>query len=235
VWNSGTALNTVQYTNGTATIGPLIGAAGVLLQLDQTSTISAGVVTIQGTYDGINWVTVPTPQVLNPNTLLPLTNPYTLVASTQQPFLILLQGYAAVRIILSTAITGSGTVTPYWSVVSIAPETTVPFASGTNVATGTIGATKTAIKTSGGVVYGWYIYNSNSTVAYVQFFNLASASVTLGTTAPTMSIGIPPLAGANILNEAGIGFNTAITIAITTTRGGSTAPTNTVDYNIFYI
>jgi hypothetical protein len=49
-----------------------------------------------------------------------------------------------------------------------------------------------------------------------------------------MSFGIPPVAGANVLNDMGIAFGTAITIAITTTRAGATGPTNTVDYNVFY-
>jgi len=235
VWNSGTAGNTVQYVNGTTTLPTLTGTAAVLVQLNQTTTITGGAVTFEGTYDGLNWVIVPTDQIVSPTSFQPLTNPYTLVASTQQPFLIILQGYVAVRARLSTTISGSGTVTPFWSTLSAMPNPFITLASGTNVATGSIGATKTAIKASGGIVYGWYFYNSNSTVAYVQFFNLASGSVTLGTTAPTMSLGVPPLSGANLLEESGIGFNAAITIAITTTRAGSTGPTNTVDYNLFYL
>jgi hypothetical protein len=102
------------------------------------------------------------------------------------------------------------------------------------VATGSIGATKTAVKTSAGQVYGWYFYNSNTSVAYVQFFANTVAGVTLGTTAPTMSFGIPPVAGANVMAALGVQFATGITIAITTTRAGATGPTNTVDYNVFY-
>jgi hypothetical protein len=105
---------------------------------------------------------------------------------------------------------------------------------GFTAASGSIGATKTAIKTTAGQVYGWYFYNSNTTVSYVQFFNASVASVTLGTTAPFMSFGIPPVAGANVMAALGIEFGTAITIAITTTRAGATGPTNTVDYNVFY-
>jgi hypothetical protein len=85
-----------------------------------------------------------------------------------------------------------------------------------------------------GVVSGWYIYNSNNVVTYVQFFNTGSAAVTIGTTAPAYSIGIPALSAANLMSPTGIAHTTAISIAATTTRSGSTAPGTAIDMNIFY-
>lgn len=105
---------------------------------------------------------------------------------------------------------------------------------GLTTASGSIGATKTAIKASAGQIYCWAFFNSNTAAAYVQVFNLASASITLGTTAPTFSLGLPGGGGSNICTDEGIAFSTAITIAVTTTRTGSTGPASTVDYNIFY-
>lgn len=105
---------------------------------------------------------------------------------------------------------------------------------GLSVATGSITATATAVKASAGQVYGWYFYNPNASVAYVQFFNTAAASVTLGTTAPVYSLGIPATSGANVMLETGIAHSTAIAIGVTTTRAGSTSPGSSVDYNIFY-
>jgi hypothetical protein len=131
-WTSGTALNTLQYPTGTATIGAPLGGEAVLVQLDQTTTLTGGAVTFQGTYDGINWVTVPTAQVLNPQTFTQLTNPYTFVASTNQPFLILLQGFQNIRISLTTVITGTGSVTPYWTVLAVV-STLSTSAGNTNV------------------------------------------------------------------------------------------------------
>lgn len=117
-----------------------------------------------------------------------------------------------------------------WSAALAAPQ------GGWSVATGSIGATKTDIGTANtaGCVGGWFIYNSNSSVVYVQFFNAQASAVTLGTTAPVYSLGIPATSGANVMSEAGIQHSTAICIAITTTRTGSTGPSSTVDYNIFY-
>ena len=117
-------------------------------------------------------------------------------------------------------------------VISIASN-----ANGYSVATGSIGFTKTDITPSPntpGVVAGWYIYNPNNTIAYVQFFNLQASAVTLGSTPPFYSIGIPGFSAANLMSPTGITHSTAISIAVTTTRAGSTNVGSTVDYNIFY-
>lgn len=106
-WTSSTPFNSTQLLAASNAL------PAIAVQLDQTSTISAGGITFEGTFDGINWATIPATQVLNANTFAPLTNPYTFVANTNQPFLILTQGYQQVRIKLSTTITGFGTVTPY--------------------------------------------------------------------------------------------------------------------------
>jgi hypothetical protein len=106
---------------------------------------------------------------------------------------------------------------------------------GLSVATGSIGNTVTSVKASAGQVYGWYFYNANASVAYVQFFNTATGSVTLGTTPPVYSLGIPASSGANVMMPIGIAHSTAITIAITTTRAGSTNTASTVDYSVFYV
>lgn len=103
-----------------------------------------------------------------------------------------------------------------------------------DVATGTITNAVTAVKTSAGNLYGWYIFNSNSTLVYCQFFNATTGNVTLGSTSPFMAFGIPAGLGANVLSNTPIAFSTAISIAFTTTRSGSTAPSNTIDYNFFY-
>jgi hypothetical protein len=99
------------------------GAPAVIVQLDQTTTITGGAVTWQGTYDGTNWVTIPAQQVLDPTsaTFAQIANPYTFVASTNKAFLILLGGYQQIRASASTTMTGTGTITPYVTQLNYSP------------------------------------------------------------------------------------------------------------------
>lgn len=66
--------------------------------------------------------------------------------------------------------------------------------------------------------------NTTAAVAYLQIFNLPAASVTIGTTAPALSIGVP-LSAAIVIALPEDGLNLAgsgLSIAGTTTRAGLT-------------
>jgi hypothetical protein len=130
---------------------------------------------------------------------------------------------------------GSSVTQPVSGSVSLSSPVTIAPAStnGLSVGSGSIGATATTISTNPGLVYGWYIYNTNVTAVYVQFFNALVGSVTPGSTTPIYSIGIPASSGANVFG-IGVAHSTAITIAITTGRANGVSPSSTVDYNIFY-
>lgn len=104
----------------------------------------------------------------------------------------------------------------------------------TNYFNSALTSTKVAVNASGGNVYGYHIYNPNGSTAYVQFFNVASASVTVGTTTPNMVVAIPPLGWADLDGGMPIGFATALTVAATTTSTGSGNPTNGLMTNIRY-
>lgn len=84
-----------------------------------------------------------------------------------------------------------------------------------------------------GQVYGWYIYNPNTTVAYVQFFNSLASGATLGTNV-IFSIGIPGLSAANVFNTIGIPFSTSISVGAATAANGNSAVSTAVEINIFY-
>lgn len=122
--------------------------------------------------------------------------------------------------------------------VSVAPQT----ANGLSVmnassSDGSTALTNTAqvIKASAGQVYGWFIYNPNSSAQYVQFYNTAAASVTVGTTTPLFMITIPPTAAANVEFTNGITFsNAGFSWAATSTAGGNGAPTTALDAVCFY-
>lgn len=105
-----------------------------------------------------------------------------------------------------------------WSKVKYAAQTT----------------TKQAVKASAGTFGGFYYYNPNASVAYVQVFDVASAGVTLGTTAPDMIFGVPASSGAVVEIGNGVNMATAITLACTTTATGSTAPGTGLDLTVFF-
>lgn len=97
-----------------------------------------------------------------------------------------------------------------------------------------LSSTKTAIDASAGNLYGYHIYNPNSVVIYIQCWNLASASVTVGTTAPSFVIVVPAFGWADSSYPVPITFGTALTVAATTTASGSGAPTSGLTANFWY-
>lgn len=92
-----------------------------------------------------------------------------------------------------------------------------------------------AIKASAGQLYGWYIYNPNATAQFVQLYNTAAASVTVGTTNPLFMLTIPAVSAANVEYTNGITFNNAgWSAAATATAGGNGAPTTALDAVFMY-
>lgn len=101
---------------------------------------------------------------------------------------------------------------------------------------GGLSTTVTAIKSSAqGKLGGWVLFNPNSTNAFLQIFNVATAgAVTLGTTVPVLSVGLPPFGGANIIDPTGTDFSAGIQVAATTTEAGSSALTTNITANILF-
>lgn len=112
-WTSATTVNTTQ------TIYSGTNVKVVLVQVDVTSTVTGGAITFQLSYDGTNYVAPSASQVLDPTSavMTQLSLPYTLVASTNKPFLILMRGAQSLQLKLSTAITGTATLTPYFTLL----------------------------------------------------------------------------------------------------------------------
>lgn len=96
-------------------------------------------------------------------------------------------------------------------------------------------ATAQAVKASAGQLFGYYLYNPESAVTFVHFYNTAAASVTVGTTNPMFTLAIPPASAANLMSEIGIAFsNAGWSVAATTTAGGNTAPATGVSAVLWY-
>lgn len=81
---------------------------------------------------------------------------------------------------------------------------------------------------------GYYIYNPNTSVVFVQCFN-TNGTVTVGTSVPKLSFGIPALAAANLaMGSCPIDFTLGLKIAATTTASNGTSPTSGLTTNWFY-
>jgi hypothetical protein len=97
------------------------------------------------------------------------------------------------------------------------------------------------VKASAGTVYGWAVTNTATSTRWLKFYNATAANVTVGTTTPVITWGIPGNSSddisANMLAGMGIKFDTAITVAATTgvLDNDTGAPgANEVIVNIFY-
>lgn len=96
-------------------------------------------------------------------------------------------------------------------------------------------STAQAIKASAGQVFGYYIYNPNATAQFVQFYNTAAASVTVGTTNPQFMLVIPATSAANLMGTMGIEFtNAGFSWAATSTAGGAGAPSSALEAVVWY-
>jgi hypothetical protein len=103
---------------------------------------------------------------------------------------------------------------------------------------GSTALTNTAqvIKATAGSLGGWFVYNPNTTAAYIQLYNTAAASVTVGTTNPLFMITIPPGSASNVEYTQGIAFsNAGWSAAATSTAGGNGALTTALDVTFFYV
>lgn len=78
-------------------------------------------------------------------------------------------------------------------------------------------------------------HSANAADVFLQIYNVAAASVTVGTTTPTLTLPIP--AGGSVIDDHihTLFFNTAISIAVTTTYGGAAAPATAVLAEVIYL
>lgn len=99
-----------------------------------------------------------------------------------------------------------------------------------------LGNTATSIKSSGGNFYGWaQLYNPGGSAGFCQMFDLATGSVTLGTTTPKQSYYVGALGTFSSKDQTvPITHSVAITAAVTATVTGSGAPASNFVANGLY-
>jgi hypothetical protein len=114
----------------------------------------------------------------------------------------------------------------------VATELTTGLTTFSNTA---LTSTAVAVKASAGKLHGYILHNPSAATTFIQVWNIAVGSVTVGTTAPTYVIPIPSGASANVSWEKGVTHSTAITVAATTTATGSTAPATAAVVALFYV
>lgn len=217
------------------------GAATYVFQLTGTWV---GTVQVQMTRDGSTWSNIATIGVVTNLLTNALVSSGNITANGI--YAVSIPGMVGFRLITtaytSGTITGTAALTAAPHAASMSelnavtwPINALPKTSGGNtIYTGSITNTVTQVKSGAGQIYGWSIHNPNAAIAYVQFFALATGSVTLGTTAPVLSLGVPANGAIQLQSTMGLAFATAINVAVTTTRAGSTAPSSSVDLNIFF-
>jgi len=100
--------------------------------------------------------------------------------------------------------------------------------------------TAVVVKAAAGTLYAMHVINTTDAPLYLQLFDVAQGSVTVGTTTPTVQFIIPGNAdsdgaGFTFSVPQGIAFSTAITAACSTDNEGNSAPAaNACHCNLFY-
>ena len=96
--------------------------------------------------------------------------------------------------------------------------TQIPATQGGNSAAAVLSAASTnltSIKSSAGQVFGYQISDTNTYWIYVKFFNLPTGSITVGTTSPVLTIGVPPGGSVTYNTTNGWVFSADISYCIT--------------------
>jgi len=82
------------------------------------------------------------------------------------------------------------------------------------------------VRSGGGRVHQYHFGNPNSTVIFVHLYNALPANVTVGTTVPVSSYMVAANSALDGFWPNSFNYGTGISVAVTTTAAGATAPTN---------
>jgi hypothetical protein len=143
--------------------------------------------------------------------------------------------------IVSAVITGtvsvSGAVGMNQGAASSTAWPAIAWATSTNSATtcyrSTIASTTVSqINATSARIFGWQLSNRNTNVAFVHFYGLTAASVTVGTTTPWKSVMVPN-SGVNVVDFSVPRFvPSGFAHAVTASPSGTTAMSTPVELNV---
>jgi hypothetical protein len=84
--------------------------------------------------------------------------------------------------------------------------------------------TPVQVRAGGGRTHMYHFGNPNSTIVFVHIYNALAANVTVGTTTPVASYMVAANSALDGFWPNSFNYGTGITVAVTTTAAGSTAP-----------
>jgi hypothetical protein len=119
---------------------------------------------------------------------------------------------------------GSGTVTTVSSITAgtITPAPSINSIGMSNVIVNASGALA-AVKASAGNLYGFSLLNNTASAVFLEFWNVATGSVTLGTTAPISCFIIPASTSLTLTSPLSLMYSaTALSFACVTAYNGAT-------------
>lgn len=227
-----TAINTVPA--GVAPAGSAVEISpGGRSQLNvQVTGVYTGALSLQGTIDGVNWVTIAGLPLYNVTTAVQTS---TIGSAVVGIFTASISGFVKVRATALAAVTGSATVTLNCSantdmvaldaalptggntigsvIASITPTTTSGFTTNhTLISAATTNST--LVKATSGTIGAILLANTTASWKYFKLYSKATAP-TVGTDTPVMVIPIPPNGTREIITPAGIRVSTGIGYGIT--------------------
>lgn len=251
---SATATGTITTQNlvpaGTATAGSaveivLVNHSMASIQITGTYT---GVLSVQSTVDGSNWITISNALALK--NLITGVQSATIASATQSQFGLSTDGFAKIRVTGLAAMTGTATVTikavsgsPFvtlsnaiptgtGSIGTVQPGNTAnttpwliePRTGTTNATTSTAvnsaaSTNATNLKATAGMIFNITAMNVTASTKYIRIYNKATAP-TVGTDIPVMVVAVPATSSKEITINYGLKLATGIGFAIT---GAATA------------
>lgn len=194
----------------------------------QVSGTYTGILTVQVTVDGTNWISLGgTTALINVSSALTAA---TIASGTQGIFQLDVSAFTGVRVTALAAITGAATVTlmvnegsgivgidtPVVLAAGTAAIGTISTPTGSNIAVTSTASTNASVqKATAGTIFELTASNPTATAAFVKLYNKATAP-TVGTDIPVLTIPLPAGSVQQFpFGQIGKRFATGIGMAIT--------------------